>query len=60
MVFFKEKNKAKENSLSGVLAIKMVMGRIQSFNLFRAAYLLSYIWYWPLSLVLQIKFLLYF
>lgn len=35
MVFFtKKKNKAKENSLSGVFAFKMVVGKIWSFNLF--------------------------
>ena len=34
MVFFKKKNKAKENSLSGMFALKMVVGRIWSLNLF--------------------------
>lgn len=33
MVFFKEK-KAKENSLLGMLTLKMVVGKIWSFNLF--------------------------
>lgn len=33
MAFFKAKNKAKENSLPGMLALKMVMGRVQTFNL---------------------------
>lgn len=35
MVFFKkEKNKAKENSLPGMFALKMVVGKIWSFNMF--------------------------
>ena len=41
MVFFKKKNKAKENSLLGMFALKMVVGRIWSFNLFlKATYLI--------------------
>lgn len=35
MVFFKKKkNKAKENSLPGMFALKMVVGKIWSFNMF--------------------------
>lgn len=42
-----------------MFALKMVVGRIWSFHLFSKLDI-SYIWCWPLSLILQLEFLLYY